>query len=73
MTICYVRHNDILTQIGGDIMKEIDAFETKVWGLLEVAIKKKDSSKIGQLNSLAQDIERIKKDIERIEHNIASI
>ncbi len=54
-------------------MKEIDDFEKKVWGLIETAIKKKDSSRLGQLNSIAQDIERIKRDIERIEYNLDSI
>lgn len=54
-------------------MEQIRDLEERVWGLIKIATENKDSKRIGQLNSIAQDIERIKREAERIEHSIDSI
>jgi len=54
-------------------MKEIRYLEEKIWSLMRIAIEKKESKRIGQLNTIVQDIERIKKETQKLEHAIESI
>ncbi len=54
-------------------MKEIRYLEEKIWNLMKISIEKKESKRIAQLNTIVQDIERIKKEAQKVEHAIENI
>jgi hypothetical protein len=48
-------------------MKEVKAFEERVWGHIAMATKNRDAKKIKVLTAIAQDIEQIKEDARKID------
>ncbi len=51
-------------------MKEIRDFEKRLWDLMASATEERDLSRIQQLNPIAQDLERVKKDAQKIQEAI---
>ena len=48
-------------------MKKVDELEREIWQQIAAATQKRDSAKIGILNALAQDVEKVKREVEKIE------